>query len=272
MDSRPVISVVVRVRIGRLPSSVPAGLRRRNARGRQHSSHCEDSGDLASHFVLHSVAKLSGPLSGRTDQSNCLRFITSNVRMGTFDYSGNPERPIQAHRTIQAEGNKLRWITPFRRHKPTETHADSARGAALRFRQGAAAISGRTAHPRLGPAHRGKLERPSWRNQIIVWRRIGSIGRDRFSRTLAGGGKVSPSLRGAGPVFARYRRWAGTFCSRFPALTMTTFVLIVTFAVAGVTDGVRTERIGRFDSYRGCVAAGHAMYPRQKCQCVPESR
>jgi hypothetical protein len=113
--------------------------------------------------------------------------------MGTFDYSGNPEKPIRAHRTIQAEGNKLRWITPFRRHKPTETHADSARGAALRFRQGAAAISGRTAHPRLGPAHRSKLERPSWRNQIIVWRRIGSIGRDRFSRTVAGGGKVTPT-------------------------------------------------------------------------------
>jgi hypothetical protein len=195
LDSRPVISVVVRVRIGRLPSSVPAGLRRRNARRRQHHSRCENSDDLASHFVLHSVAKLSGPLSGRTDQSNCLRFIIPNVRMGTFDYSGNPEKPIQAHRTIQAEGNKLRWITPFRRHKPTETHADPARGAALRFRQGAAAISGRTAHPRLGPAHRGKLERPSWRNQIIVWRRIGSIGRDRFSRTVAGGGKVSPSLR-----------------------------------------------------------------------------
>ena len=53
---------------------------------------------------------------------------------------------------------------------------------------------------------------------------------------------------------------------------MTTFVLIVTFAVAGVTDGVRTERIGRFDSYQSCVAAGHTMYPSQKCQCVPESR
>jgi hypothetical protein len=29
--------------------------------------------------------------------------------------------------------------------------------------------------------------------------------------------------------------------NNFLALTMTTFVLIVTFAVAGVTDGVRTE-------------------------------
>jgi hypothetical protein len=41
--------------------------------------------------------------------------------------------------------NKLRGIKPFRRHEPTETHADPPRWAALRFRQGAAAISGRTA-------------------------------------------------------------------------------------------------------------------------------
>jgi hypothetical protein len=53
---------------------------------------------------------------------------------------------------------------------------------------------------------------------------------------------------------------------------MTTFVLIVTFAVAGVTEGVRTERIATFDSYQSCVAAGHAMYPRLKYECVPESR
>jgi hypothetical protein len=147
LDSRPVISVVVRVRIGRLPSSVPAGLRRRNARGRQHSSHCEDSGDLASHFVLHSVAKLSGPLSGRTDQSNCLRFIISNVRMDTFDYSGNPERPFQVRRTIQAEGNKHRRINSFCRRKPTETHPDPAHGLRCVFGKGATAISGRTLPP-----------------------------------------------------------------------------------------------------------------------------
>jgi hypothetical protein len=101
---------------------------------------------------------------------------------------------------------------------------------------------------------------------------IARIGRGRFSRTVAGGVKVPPSLQAPARSLPLNRRWAGTFCSRFPALTMTTFVLIVTFAVAGVTDGVRTERIGRFDSYQSCVAAGHAMYPRQKCQCVPESR
>ena len=96
-----------------LSASVPVGLRRRNAGRSQHYSRCEDSGDLASHFVLHSITKLAGPLSGRTNQSNCLRFTISNVRMDTLDYSGNPERPFQVRRTIQAEGNKHRRINLF---------------------------------------------------------------------------------------------------------------------------------------------------------------
>jgi hypothetical protein len=130
-----------------LSASVPVGLRRRNAGRSQHYSRREDSGDLASHFVLHSIAKLADPLSGRTNQSNCLRFIISNVRMDTFDYSGNPERPFQVRRTIQAEGNKHRWINSFCRRKPTETHPDPAHGLRCVFGKGATAISGRTLPP-----------------------------------------------------------------------------------------------------------------------------
>ena len=58
----------------------------------------------------------------------------------------------------------------------------------------------------------------------------------------------------------------------FLALTMKTFVLIVTFAAAGVTDGVRTERIASFDDYQSCVSAGRAMYPHQHWECVPQNQ
>ena len=56
------------------------------------------------------------------------------------------------------------------------------------------------------------------------------------------------------------------------ALTMKTFVLIVTFAAAGVTDDVRTERIASFDDYQSCVSAGRAMYPHQHWECVPQNQ
>jgi hypothetical protein len=48
------ILVVVGVGVGRLPLSAraPVGLRRRNARGPQYQSDCDDSGDLANHIVL----------------------------------------------------------------------------------------------------------------------------------------------------------------------------------------------------------------------------
>ena len=128
-----------------------------------------------------------------------------------------------------------------------ETHADPARGARCVFGRVPSAISGPTAHPRLGPAHRGKLERPNWRNQIIVWRRIGFIGRDRFSRTVAGGGKFSPSLRAPArslplPPLGRHFlfqvsggdhddvRTDRHLCGRWR------------------TDGVRNQRIGTLDS------------------------
>jgi len=47
--------LVIGVGVRRLPlsASVSSGLRRRNASRRQHDSRCEDSGDLASHIVLH---------------------------------------------------------------------------------------------------------------------------------------------------------------------------------------------------------------------------
>jgi hypothetical protein len=44
--------LIVGVRVGRLPASVPVGLRRRSTRRPQHQSGCEDSGDLANHIVL----------------------------------------------------------------------------------------------------------------------------------------------------------------------------------------------------------------------------
>jgi hypothetical protein len=50
------------------------------------------------------------------------------------------------------------------------------------------------------------------------------------------------------------------------------FVLIVTFATTGGTDGVRTERIASFDDYQSCVFAGRAMYPHQHWECVPQSQ
>jgi hypothetical protein len=55
------------------------------------------------------------------------------------------------------------------------------------------------------------------------------------------------------------------------ALTMKTFVSIVTFAAAGVT-GVRTERIASFDDYQSCVSAGRAMYPHQHWECVSQNQ
>jgi hypothetical protein len=44
--------LIVGVRVGRLPASVPVGLRKRSTRRPQHQSGCEDSGDLANHIVL----------------------------------------------------------------------------------------------------------------------------------------------------------------------------------------------------------------------------
>jgi hypothetical protein len=44
--------LIVGVRVGRLPASVPVGLRQRSTRRPLHQSGCEDSGDLANHIVL----------------------------------------------------------------------------------------------------------------------------------------------------------------------------------------------------------------------------
>ena len=53
---------------------------------------------------------------------------------------------------------------------------------------------------------------------------------------------------------------------------MKAFVLIVTFAAAGATEGDRTERIAGFDDYQACAAAGRALYSQQHWECVPENQ
>jgi hypothetical protein len=50
---------------------------------------------------------------------------------------------------------------------------------------------------------------------------------------------------------------------------MKAFVLIVTFAAAGATEGDRTERIAGFDDYQACVSATRAPYTSQRWECVP---
>ena len=53
------------------------------------------------------------------------------------------------------------------------------------------------------------------------------------------------------------------------ALTMKTFVLIVTFAATtDLIGGARTERIASFDDYQACASAGRALYPQQHWECV----
>jgi len=55
------------------------------------------------------------------------------------------------------------------------------------------------------------------------------------------------------------------------ALTMKTFVLIVTFAATtDLIGGARTERIASFDDYQSCVSAGQTLYPDQHWECVPQ--
>ena len=57
------------------------------------------------------------------------------------------------------------------------------------------------------------------------------------------------------------------------ALTMKTFVLIVTFAATtDLTSGARTERIASFDDYQSCASAGRALYSQQHWECVPENQ
>ena len=53
------------------------------------------------------------------------------------------------------------------------------------------------------------------------------------------------------------------------ALTMKTFVLIVTFAATtDLIGGARTERIASFDDYQACASAGRALYSQQHWECV----
>jgi hypothetical protein len=53
---------------------------------------------------------------------------------------------------------------------------------------------------------------------------------------------------------------------------MKAFVLIVTFATAGVAGDEHTERIANFDDYQACAAAGRSLYGRQHWECVPSSQ
>jgi hypothetical protein len=62
------ILVVVEVVVGRRIH----GLRRSNTRRRQHHGSCKESGELASHIVLH-CNSFAAPLEERTDQSICVR-------------------------------------------------------------------------------------------------------------------------------------------------------------------------------------------------------
>jgi len=49
------------------------------------------------------------------------------------------------------------------------------------------------------------------------------------------------------------------------ALTMKTFVLIVTFAATtDLIGGARAERIASFDDYQACALAGRTLYPQQR--------
>ena len=65
-------------------------------------------------------------------------------------------------------------------------------------------------------------------------------------------------------------------CRKIPArlaLTMKTFVLIVTFAATtDLIGGARTERIASFDDYQACASAGRALYSQQHWECVPENQ
>jgi hypothetical protein len=57
------------------------------------------------------------------------------------------------------------------------------------------------------------------------------------------------------------------------ALTLKTFVLIVTFAAAtDLIGSARTERIANFDDYQACVSAGQALYSQQRWECVPQNQ
>jgi hypothetical protein len=57
------------------------------------------------------------------------------------------------------------------------------------------------------------------------------------------------------------------------ALTMKTFVLLVTFAASTDLIGeARTQRIASFDDYQACVLAGRTLYPHQHWECVPENQ
>ena len=67
--------------------------------------------------------------------------------MDAFDYSGNPERPIHVRVTIQAEGNKLRWIKPLSAQADRDACRSSAWGCVAFLARGAAAISGQSAEP-----------------------------------------------------------------------------------------------------------------------------
>jgi hypothetical protein len=49
---------------------------------------------------------------------------------------------------------------------------------------------------------------------------------------------------------------------------MKAFVLIVTFATAGVASDEHTERIASFDDFQSCAAAGRSMYATQHWECV----
>ena len=56
------------------------------------------------------------------------------------------------------------------------------------------------------------------------------------------------------------------------ALTMKTFVLIVTFAATiDLIGDARTKRIASFDDYQACVSAERTLYSQQHWECVPEN-
>ena len=108
---------------------------------------------------------------------------------------------------------------------------------------------------------------------LLRWVRTANVHVRRVKQgkpsTHPAAGVPRPSqLPGCGALY----RAAADAVQEFLALTMKTFVLIVTFAAAGVTDGVRTERIASFDDYQSCVSAGRAMYPHQHWECVSQNQ
>jgi hypothetical protein len=77
-------------------------------------------------------------------------------------------------------------------------------------------------------------------------------------------------------IYSTHRAIHRDFANAFQgllALTIKTFVLLVTFAASTDLIGeARTERIASFDDYQACVLAGRTLYPHQHWECVPENQ